>query len=525
MFLSTFITKRRKPLTMLTLCLIAVGLPLLVAAQDSPADHQPVISAELKEIQQCGYTLSPQSVTFQSGPVMNFSFSIYRKDNMKFGALKQESIEAFQEGDKVAISPGGLQNQTKTPVSAMLLIDVSLSMRDKTFRKLDAVKAALHGFIDSATEWSEREERIGIAKFDLSPVWVTEPKSDKQALHQAVDKLGGKDRSWLYNAIKWSLAKAKANGIENLIVLSDGVDSTMQLPRNEVMRQTNEERIAYQKKLLEFEQKNEPEIIKEAQTKNIPIYVIEMGNTDEKDEAIYVYRTSLGNISRQTSGWDDYYIALRDLLKPEQDYDNSLRNSLSDVLEKIREAYKHDYSLPLSLAGCVQPDGEQHTIVINFRFDRCVLQATIDYAWKPGEIAPVVIKTGIAFIALDPNKHLSEITRIYLIMIAVLGLMSAGPLLGRQLLEERGMRQLRRAIIKVRRGSPYLGQECPSEGSFRRFQVGDWLLRCPSCKQAHHLDCWQQARGRCYVRNCSSSNNPRPLTKALAERYKLSADL
>jgi hypothetical protein len=504
MLSKTFIKQLKPFLILLTLCSITACSYILVTAQNSPIDISG--NTGFKEVRQAGYTFAPRPVIFQPDLTMELAFSIKRDDNTDFSLLKLQDIEAFQDDLKLPIS--ALRNLTKTPVTAMILVDVSRSMRDQRFRKLDALKKALNGFIDRLEEDGERKEYIALAKFDLSPEPLADATSDKNALRAAVDSLDGKNRTWLYNAIKWSLDRAKGYGANSLIVLSDGVDSTKQ--RADAKTLQGEELALYKQELLDFEHLNEPEIISKAQDKDNPIriYTIEMGNTDEKDEAIYVYRDSVGIISRSTGG-EDYYIELRKLAEQNK----SLRNALGEVLEEIRKLSKYDYSLSLPLEGRIQPDGRPHESVINFKLDGGILRAIVNYIWKPGERAPVEIETQFAFFESDySHKSLSNITYIYLMMILALALMSGVPLAGQPLHEWRETRVLNRSIKRVKNGSPYIGQECPSEGSYRRFQEGDTILICPgpNCKQPHHLDCWQQAHGRCYIRNCSVSINPRP---------------
>jgi Mg-chelatase subunit ChlD len=520
MILGKFIKQRKKTLSLLTFCLAALCLPLLAAAQNSPATNQPSAITESQAVRQCGYTLKKVPVSFRQGPVMNFAFSIESDNKTKFIALKQESIEAFNDGDKLRIDPGALENKTKVPVAVMILIDVSKSMRRQEFRKLDAIKDTLHNFI--ASNPFEDGDRIAIAKFDDSMQIVQSPTSVADSLYSAVDRLNGSNGTLFYDAILSALKRAKSEGVQNLIVLSDGVDSS---PTANYYRETGQ-----QDQLLAYENSREREIIEIAQRLDIRIFTIEMGNTSEAYPAMYVYRDSPANISRATGGGEDYYIDLIEL-RQYSDYYSRLAGKLKEVMEQIRKTYQYDYLLPLSLVGRVQPDGKQHTALINFQFDRCVLPVEVKYAWYPGEVAPRELSTTILeAIFINPKpvvpggpNDLSEITSIYLMIMTALGLLSGVPLVGQRMVEERGTRQIRRSIVKVEKGSPYIGKECPSERGFRRFHEGDLLLICPdpNCKLPHHLDCWYQARGRCYRRNCSLSSNPRPLPDTLVKSYKL----
>jgi hypothetical protein len=347
--------------------------------------------------------------------------------------------------------------------------------------------------------------------------------SNRNYLYRAIDALNGKNGTRLYDSIIRCINQARQDGLHNLIVLSDGVDGSPEAVRYRSTKQRD--------KLLAFEHMKEEEIIRLAREYEVQIFAVEMGNTSEAYPSMYVYRGSLARLSNKTWGGDDYYIDLLQLRRS-SDYDKGLGDQLSAVLEQIRKTYNYDYALRLPLAGRVQADGKPHTITINFKFDRCTLPVEIEYAWYPGESAPQVItyKPGPPLF-IEPystaggnHGNLLEITRIYLLMMVALGLLSGVPLAGQRLAEGRETRQIRRAILTVGKGSPYLGKECPSEGSFRRIREGDVLLICPAsdCKLPHHLDCWHQAGGRCYRRNCSFSSHPRPLPELLAKRHKLS---
>lgn len=510
-----FIRQHKRPLSLLTFCFLSFCLLLPAMAQNLSSASQPSSSKESKSVRHCGYTLHPRPVFFQSGPVMNFAFSVNRDDSTIFSTLKQESIEAFHDGNKLHINQDALQNLTKTPVTVMVLIDVSKSMRRQEFRKLDALKDAFRGFIDSPH--LKDGDRIAVAQFDSSMRTVQQATTNRQVLYNSVDRLSGRNGTMLYSAISQALDRASQEGAKALIVLSDGVDSS---PQAVYYRSTNQ-----QDQLLAFEDSKESDLIKKALNYNIRIFSVEMGNTSEAYPSMYVYRDSLANISRTTGGGEDHYIDLVAL--PQRDYYKSLRESLSGVLEQIRSAYKYDYLLPLSLGGYAQADGKIHTVTINFKFDQCILPVEIKYVWNPDEPLPKALETTVRMflvpnsVAEGAGKDLSEITFIYLIMMMALGLLSGLPILGERLAEERGTRQIRRAIIKLGKGSPYIDKECPSEGRIRPFREGDSLLICPGCKLPHHLDCWNQARGRCHRRNCSLSSNPRPLPESLIKSYKL----
>lgn len=509
------IKQHKKALSLLMFCFVAVWLPFLVTAQSSPVTSQP---QESKPVQLCGYTLQPSPALFQPGPILNFAFSIDRDDKSPFSSLKQENIEALHDGVKLSINPGALQNKTSAPADVMILVDVSKSMRRQEFRKLDAVKDALHGFIRGPKFGNK--DRIAIAEFDSSLRIIQPPTSDLDSIDNAVDRFTGQNGTMLYEAISKSLDIANRDGVKNLVVLSDGVDSSSKAAH---YRSTNQ-----QDELLALEDSYERGIIEKAGKYGIRIFAVEMGNTSESYPSMYVYRDSPGNISRAAGGGEDHYIDLLEL-RQHSDYYERLADQLGGVMEQIRSAYKYDYLLPLSLAGRAQPDGKPHTFTINFKFDRCILPVEIKYIWNPGEIAPrelttiigspVFIESGSTF--GGSYKDLPELTIIYLVMMVALGLLSGVPLIGQRLAEQRGTREIRRSIIKIGRGSPYINKECPSERSFRPFREGDSLLICPSCKLPHHLDCWYQAQGRCYKRNCALSNTPLPLPETLIKSYKL----
>jgi hypothetical protein len=119
-------------------------------------------------------------------------------------------------------------------------------------------------------------------------------------------------------------------------------------------------------------------------------------------------------------------------------------------------------------------------------------------------------------------KDFAGITRIYIVMMAVLAVLWWVPFVGNRLGEQRDVREMRRAVVRVNKGSHYIGQQCPSERNYRPFQEGDLLLICPACKQAHHLDCWHWGRGKCYSGTlCPTKNNPRPLPETLAKSFRL----
>lgn len=522
-----FIEQHKKSLSLLALCFVAICLPLLVAAQNSPTPNQPSADKDIKVVQRCGYTIKSSPVFFrQPGPVMEFGFSIERVNKTRFDTLKEGNIEVLHDGSNLSIDSGALKNKADESVAAFVLVDVSKSMRRQEFGKLAAVKKALHGFIDSPE--LRDGDRIAIAKFDYKQKLVQEPTTNRKYLYNAIDQLDGRNGSMLYESLRKSLKQAYDYRMQALILLSDGVDST---PDAVYYRSTDQ-----QDELKNFERSEEAKIIELAQSYGIRIFAVEMGNISEAYSSMYVYRVSPGNISRATGGGEDYYI---DLIKLKQNNEyGKLGEELGKVLEEIRQDYKFDYLLPLSVAGHAQPDGKVHTVNINFKFDsidskpnKCVIPVEVKYVWYPDKPYPEELSTTIlATVFLAPSsmpvgadKNLSEITIIYLIMMVTLAAMSVVPMVWGRLAEERETRQIRRSIIRVGKGSPYIGKECPSERSFRRFHEGDLLLICPdpNCKLPHHLDCWNQAHGRCYRRNCTYSSNPQPLPEALAKSYKL----
>jgi hypothetical protein len=58
----------------------------------------------------------------------------------------------------------------------------------------------------------------------------------------------------------------------------------------------------------------------------------------------------------------------------------------------------------------------------------------------------------------------------------------------------------RYGFFQIKEGSPYIGHQCLNEKDDSTvFKIGDKVVVCPVCGQAHHADCWIWNGGHCYV--------------------------
>jgi tight adherence protein B len=103
--------------------------------------------------------------------------------------------------------------------STILTLDVSGSMRGP---KLDNAKRAALSFLDSAPP----DVLIGLVAFGTEARLVNAPTSDRERLRKSVQALQLAGETSLYDAINLSVRSLGRSGVRNVVLLSDGVDSS-----------------------------------------------------------------------------------------------------------------------------------------------------------------------------------------------------------------------------------------------------------------------------------------------------------
>lgn len=119
--------------------------------------------------------------------------------------------------------------QTDTPVGVVLVIDTSGSMRDRA--KMEAARAAAKQFVAQ----KGANDQIAVVAFSAEPRVVINFTQDAALLNGAIDGLTATGETALWDAVK------RASGLfvdrpdlqANIVILSDGADTTSQSPAGE----------------------------------------------------------------------------------------------------------------------------------------------------------------------------------------------------------------------------------------------------------------------------------------------------
>lgn len=449
-------------------------------------------------------------------------FGVERSDKTPFHGLKAEDFRIELDGKRIDPKAYDLQQATDRRVKVLLLIDGSGSMSPQPRRewdrspepdKLPAAKKALTTFVDQLGE----EDIAAVYAFDRGVWQVVAPTPDKDRLKEGINgfKLrwrgGDPHYTYLYSAILEALQRARDEGIQNLVVLSDGIDYT----------EDNKPSIDAGQGIGPYKERNEQEI-KSVALKEPKVHILTIAVGDENGVGnARVDRESLANISDPTIQKEKraIYVSLPEVLNAAKEGEGKVSELLADRLrgsfEEIRKLLKSEYKLTMRPPAGLKQDDEEHFITITS--DVCGEEKpyTLAYTWpRGGAFTLKQVDEG------RPQKQLYTtapakteedrfgLAKIYLGLLSLLTVLGLAPVATRRLAESGAARQVWSAVVEVKDSSPFVGQECPNEGDGLAgeylIKTGDVLVVCPNpeCRTPHHMDCWHLAADHCWRRAC-----------------------
>lgn len=458
-----------------------------------------------KEVSKLGYLLKLAGEPVNKWPNLTLNFSIEREDKKVFSSLNKDDIEIKLDKKILKEDKYKLKDGKEDNTSVLFLVDRSLSMIN--FRpganKLIAAKSALISFLSNMLP----EDTAGVIAFDEEPCWVAEISKDKNKLKEDVKNFNVRtDRAGtaLYNSLLFAIDVAHKNKIDNIVLVSDGMDLNVQ-----TVSLTPQERENYNR---QYEQK----VCQAAIDNNLRIFTIAIGNTDPQDPATYVEYKALSMLSQLTSGGNCNLIEMSKLeamAKGDSSaYQKFLEEQLKNELEKIRQYFVYNYSLSLDLTKVAKQDDKPHTLSIIFTIDDKVkLPLEITFSWAKNTNRPEITKYKVLPMIKLPTKNISlGLLRIYFPLLVLLILLSLIPYSYDRVIQSLELKKAEKLVTALPANSPFLGQACPNEGDdpyglAYAFKAGDEVIVCPNCSRPQHVNCFFFNKQQCYFRDCQKS--------------------
>jgi hypothetical protein len=489
----------------LAACAVLSLLFLRAAAQTpTPAEWPKEVPEET--LAAGDYRLERRGFFDKDLPHVTFFFRIQNSSGAHFDRLKFSDIGIKFDGRPVR--DGVLTPSEGDPTRVLVLIDGSGSMTyGGGVNKLEAAKAALLPFIDSL----RGKDSISVYAFDSG----TYPVSADGSLDAARQRIGAleprpdfcdegelcREHTDLYGAIDKMLVYAGSRKIQNLIIVSDGMQDTREWRER---RRESESRFADDKH--EWERK----LGAKARDNRVAIGDSHAAPGDLE----YVDSDTLKRISEGSSDGDHDDVGLPELQaraeKSFTSYQALLTEDLKRIFEKARQSISYDYQLDLNL-GDFPHDGREHVLEMVFPTgDASDSFPAVKYplSWRPGEPRPEVAKPTMFRVFLAhpaPAVRPTSIGTIYAASLGVLGVLAVIPIFylkaQRAAYRRAEERIVSSSVIVVQKQSSYVGHKCPNDAS-KPIRPGDVIVVCPQCGRAHHLGCWALAAYCCMVRNC-----------------------
>jgi Mg-chelatase subunit ChlD len=487
------------------LCLsLVIGLG---GAQAQSANPTPPVVAHLSgEVKQASWSLKPQAVDVSEWTALRLNFLIERTDRARFGGLTISAIKAALDGQPIQLNDGDLVDTSQQPVSVLLLLDGSGSMNSAYVgtSKLAAAKQALLTLVEKLGP----NARIGIAVFDKEQRLLAAPTSDKAYLRSVINNFttapATRNGTALYDAAEFALQVARQQGLQNIVLLSDGCEDTAETKR-----------LARTSGITAYKRERERQITEGARQTNIRLFTVAIGDKDSRAEApLFVDSVALHNLTLGAAGGFSGQIDLPRLQRLSGGdgaaYRRLLVGDLSALLERIRESFRFDYSLRLRLGSLARQDGQSHKVTVRVVAGNHELPVEIPFVWQPGARLPEIrdFKALPAVLIRTPllSVQLGSLLQIYLALTLALAALAVLPPLRQGLRRLDARRKNCRAVVVVKRGSQLIGCACPNEGQRlgKRYLLreGDLAVLCPQCGTPHHLNCWQLNEERCWIRTC-----------------------
>ncbi len=181
------------------------------------------------EVNKAGYSLKPFGLATNKWPVLTVDFSIERSDQTIFRNLTLADVEPKVDGKPVVTREGDLEQKEAEGAGVFVLLDGSGSMAVAGIDKLSAAKQGLKTLIDKL----KANDRVGLIAFDEEPRVIITPTTDKARVKQEIESFKIRPEqsrfTRLYDAIDFALRETAANGIKNLLVISDGWETLLKL--------------------------------------------------------------------------------------------------------------------------------------------------------------------------------------------------------------------------------------------------------------------------------------------------------
>jgi hypothetical protein len=184
-------------------------------------------------------------------PKISLTFSVKRRD-ATFEALQQSGVSATISGSPITIHEF-TTNTTPPPARVVLVLDGSLSMLPQgnaqtpaqLVGKLEPAKIAIIDFLENLLQ--RPDDAVAVWQFNQSSTPLFLMGSDKTDAIEAVDQFqidrdtAGQD-TFLYQALQDGLAYARAQGVQHLIFVTDGVEDTPDFNRKSTEEQAQHQR-------------------------------------------------------------------------------------------------------------------------------------------------------------------------------------------------------------------------------------------------------------------------------------------
>lgn len=510
--LSPFGSGRPSPVIVgaLAACAVLSLLFLHAAAQTVAPPAGPEASPE-ETLEAGDYRLVRRGFYDKDLPRVTFNFRVVNSSNEPFNQLKFSDLGIKFDGRPVR--DGVLTKAGSDPVRVVVLIDGSGSMTRGVhgLNKLEAAKAALMPFINSLSE----KDTISVFAFDSRPAY---PVSDSGSLALAKQRVSsfqlstasceeGEPCHWytnLYGAIDEMLGYAGSRKIQNLIVVSDGMQNTREW-KGKSERQFTDDKHEWEGRLGA-----------KARDNRVRVFTIAIGDHTRPRTEEYVDSDTLKRISGGSSEGDHYDEDLSDLRTRAQNssasYQDLLTEDLKGIFAKARQSIGYDYRLDLNL-GDFPHDGREHTLEMVFPTgDASSSFPAVRYplSWRPNQPRPEIAKPEMFRVPVflpHPTAVVrpTSIGTIYGATLGVLAVLAVVPVFylkaQRAAYRRAQERVVASSVLVVQSKSSYVGQTCPNDSS-RPIAAGDVVVVCPRCGRAHHLGCWIFANSCCMVRNC-----------------------
>lgn len=492
------------------------------AQQSADSSPRPSVENSVGELQKGDFRLNKHKLDLDQWPSGKFSFSVQNDKQEVFRQLNISDVQVTLDHVPINLSPDFLRLIESEPTSFLVVIDGSQSMQlqkqaaPQVINKLAAAKEAISTFLQHLRP----NDTVAIDAFDKSLYEVTSPTTRlTPALADKVKRFNLRvgdesTRTDLYGATKEALIKAPKLKIRNLVILSDGMQDTVN-SRGIRARSLSE--------FQSYKRAAEKDISDLAARSGVTIFTVPIGDRNsvppEPDNLNYVDADTLCNISTRNTGLC-LYVGIPELKEeaakdPSKGLQGILEKKLKSLLDVINNSARYAYLLDVPLSSLPRDD-RAHLLQISVRVGGNEFVVEYPMTWGRNNSIPTLG---------DPNiltKQLIELPKAmvtpgqlgwtYLVIFASLGFMALGPVVVERFKAAAQNRERRnalsRSVVVLKKGSNLIGYEyCPNHQNFPRpFVEGDVIVICPArdCGLPHHLGCWQFNKYRCMGWNCGA---------------------